>query len=489
MKNFLEKLTPFFLKALDRQSLLHNRLLWITKVHYVLFYVGIAFLLSMAYIRWHPTPYNLPRSEMFALISTFIILIPLSYWVFKQISFSIERNYGKRYAFLDQMRFGLYLVCTMAFLSIPFGSVLMMQHRVANFVDDQTLAQDEKSLNLYNPFFLTEHEINAKVTDIETNTKMQFLLDNGYDHNTYYSVMDTYKFPKALHDRISEKTQNICSFYNPTALTYYSSYKTEPARIKDKVELSDYQIFKANVWDNTAQHKAYIAEYIRLFNKYGGNIKLSADEIINIRQNEGVSVVNMAHHIAYLADQKHTVQSNIGRISNEKYDLEQTQAHTYQIFSVMFFLSFFLSLLLSIYNMVRLKDFIVSAVGFIAVAIGVAMLAVLTNEIFGSIGQNNDSTLLFLGFGVYAVALVQSLRIFAANSFSMFKAICLIMTTFATPFVIWWLGLMQESMNGYMYHSDQYYIHQIWLGILGFVLFIEPLFRKLFLKISSLPKG
>ncbi|GEM_PF-3521790 len=484
MKTFLERLVPFFLKTLDRHFLLHRRVLWITKVHYVLFYIGIAFLTSMAYVSWYPKPYDLPPSEGFILLGVSVMLIPFGFWVFRQISFSIERNYGQRFPMLEQIRFGLYIVCTLMFLSIPFGSAWMMQYQVANYISDVEFEKDQKLLNLYNIFFLTDSEISSEISEIEMTIKQNYLLEynhDDYDHNSY-------EYPESVLNKIAQETNSIYHFYNPYAMGNYTIESKEP---NEEASKTNEEILRP-IWEAKHQHQLFITEYIHLLEKYGATIPFTAEELLDFRaktgKKTGKEVINVQGFFNDLANQKMAVRDNLWRISQEKRHWNNFKIDIFEQLSIVFFLAFFTSLLLSIYNMVQIKDFIIAIVAFMGLGILVAVAGVVIYEAFGSLAHSREFTPFFLIFMLYVLASFQSLRIFFAKRFSRFKVICLILTTFATPFLICWLGLMEEAFRG-GYHADSYYIGLIWIGMGLFSIFLVPVFRKLFLKIQSLPKA
>lgn len=107
-----------FLQKLDKNLLLNNPRIWVTKIHYVLIYGLIAnLILNLLVI------FLIQDNQIDEFVNIIIPLVMLAevgvfiYWFYQQISFNIEQEYGNTHYFYGFLEVVLYSFCTFIIIS------------------------------------------------------------------------------------------------------------------------------------------------------------------------------------------------------------------------------------------------------------------------------------------------------------------------------------------------------------------------------------
>ena len=449
IESFLSFLVPPFLSRLDRYFLLNNRLLWISKIHYVLFYALVGSLAMVGFAFAYPImPANIPNINVFLALFLFLSIIPASLWVKSQMSYNIEGNFGIRFPFLVQFRWFINLLSFSIFLSIPFLGASLLEWRVANTVHTEQLVNDINTLNIGNGYFPT----------------------NNYG------------------DNIKSHAQDTETYYNFTRFTPVFHYENNiiPKDLLNENELENL-LFVPNTTQLSSKLKQ-INEFMVIFQKYGGQITQSPRQIYDRYER----FVNTQDPVCYeqnfepLALSKDIVYQNIRQIVRSKYK-QNMPFHDTTFVNLLALVPFFLALLLHIYQSVGLRTMFISAVSLIFVGIGSIFTTIVFEKSFGTFIGESGTPIFILGVLSYLFVSVQALLIFNSKRYSFFKTICLVLSAVGTPFILAWTSVLFYKLHiGYIFHYDL--MPELSIGVVFYLVLALPIFRALFIKVQSMPK-
>lgn len=448
----LNLLTPNFLKNLDNYFLLHHRLLWITKVHYVLYYGLLTTLAGSALIWAYPlhTDSNLPEVGLILFISILCGLPVLAFWLYKQTLYSIEKNYGNLFPFIEQLRFGIYMVCFAVFVGIPIYFAVLVENKIANLAADEQLAKDAYDLNAGNPYFPSNQ--NGDVIWEE-------------DKAIIKSWDEQQQFPEMSGGR---------NYYN--FIPFYISYIHQHENYRN----DDQSAFR-NLFLNTStdtQRLILIENFITAHNKY-------SDEKIKMSPTEALAK-HHAHEISYnfVYSYKYHISSRLSSISRAKlYPMKADSYFGIVIFSIVFSLA----TLLTIFQNVKWQDFLAAATSF---AIGAIVYGISLAFISAMTSQHGDGIAIIGVVAAFGFFLFQSYQINTLRVFSRFKIFALMFANVMSPFMFILLAVFWSKFVSHNYGATEM-TEKFGLiaGMLLHILIFMPFFRKMYLKMRALPRS
>ncbi len=443
----LDWLNPSFLQNFDQFLLLNHRIIWVSKIHYVLFYGFLAAGSLSFFTLWLPiSPNNLPTPSFVAVLLSVFVLVPFTFWVYKQIAYNIEKEYGQRFPFMEHSRWVLNMICIAVFALMPVLGSWFIQQKVALLVSDKELMADINKLNLGNPYFPTVN----------------------YSDNVFIETQD--------------ETNNIY----PYQYDQFTPYGWQNSSIKYEYHWLDAADLQKS-YDSRrseSQHLRAIADYLGVMEKYGFVVYESPLEILDRYQKKRVDEDQSYQKMSWTY-QKNEVKSILNDLVEAK-EGRMIPLHRKEFWTAMFVLVFMSSGLLVIYKSVSLKDTVISVVAFVATMSLLGVFTTFVNEItfFGT-----DKLFLVSMIAVYAFVLVQGLSIFSASSYSRFKTICLILANVGAPFIFMLLSELVRNITGRTFFGGESPEPEFWLGILAYFVVFMPLFRTLYMRSQALPKS
>lgn len=178
----LNALVPKFIKRIDKYFLLNHPLLWISKVHYVLYYAIIMWLLSA--LIGFVVPVNLSQPQdigLWYVLFTVLAIVLFCVWIYRNAIFNVEKKFGNRHWTDEFKLFLLYFSCIFIFFSFAYPFAITYNTRIANTVTDAEFIEDINTLNRAEPFiprqyhnYYNYYDSTKKTTYYDINRRIEF---------------------------------------------------------------------------------------------------------------------------------------------------------------------------------------------------------------------------------------------------------------------------------------------------------------------------
>lgn len=487
----LKKLIPPFLRKLDNYLLLNHPIVWISKIHIVLFYGIITWSLSA--LSGLLIPINLAQPQDLGLwyfLFTILAIVALCFWIYHNIIFNLEKKFGKR-AWVDEYKiFFLNVCCVFIFISFPISFTSIYNTRLANTVSEEELIHDINTMNAAEPFLM------RNITNYES----------IYDTATHYSFFDLRK-PVVLDT------------YTPWTMKYDS---LRFRRLAGYSEL--YEIFE-RAKNSDQQIRDLINNAMRVEKKYGmDDHDVNVDSLLKRNR-------YLMGHSPIMSEDFYSHSQSYGN----NYAMEQIFVHiaeakynTLFIWKVEFlnfilFTCLYLSILLMLFKMVPWKQFLLTLIAGIILPILLFIISQLMP--FGYSSRSNSYFVLLML--TLTVAIVFTLLdILPSREFNPFKNICSQITYLVLPmlpviilllikvyffdgdyydheyssmaselasnqnnYYNTWPYIYSQLMREYWYKwFDKWIVVTLYGGIVLFIAVFMPLMKQLFVKQLSLPR-
>lgn len=415
----MRKLIPNFLRNLDAYLLLNAPVIWISKIHYVLFF-GLLMWLFSALIGF-VIPINLFESQdlgIWYFLFTILAIVALCFWIYRNVIFNIEKKFGNRHWTDEYKIFFLSFFSVFIFMSFAFPFSIIYNSRVANTVTDSELINDINILNEGEPYIVT-------------------------DINHYYSTYDSIKDKNYFYINDCNTFEEFTPYFiredsvKLNLLTYYN-------------QSTRYEKRKGNY----AEIGQLIQSYINVAKKYHIEFNYSANQCLKHYQN-------------LVEKSPQTNESFIGLEGINKYDLKEcieniAEAKFRTLFLwksefllFLFYSTFYISLLIMMFKMVHWKQYIVTIIILIVLPILLLIISMLIPYNYRHSGSEN----IFLNLVLlsFFVAIFFAIRgVLDTKKFNSFSNICLQLIYLCLPFIPLLIILMLQSVFNMFYDSSFY---------------------------------
>lgn len=479
MLNFL---VPRFLKQLDKHLLLNRPLLWISKLHYVLYFTLILWALTglVAFL----IPINLTDlvdTGLYYTFFTIIAIVLLCVWIYRNAIFNIERSYGNRSVFDEYKIFFIYFFSVLLFFSFSYPFAYVYSSRVAHAVSDEELTYDLNTLNLADPFFARNYydyaEKPGKVDTI-----------NGYPNYTYvYDVNAYHALGKFTPYQIASDSVSL-----PGLMT--------PAKLNRRFN---------EIRNNDAACLQAISGYIAVMKKYRINFNYYPATILSrYRDLCKEPVTNSTFNNNYFYDYSgqdffYKMESIIRNLVEAKFEKLFIFKDEFNI--PMFYFIFYITVFFMMFRNVHWKQFLIT----IIILVVLPILLFIFGQFFSLYrGERffQDCVLLIylycLGTTIYFAL--------AGKKFSGLISICMQLTNLLTPVIFLLTVEILRDQFGVFDPYDQYYggdydayermmidyyrdLYSWWIwastifGIVFYVAAFMPFMKEQFVKMKALP--
>jgi len=261
MKKIADFLNPFFMQQIDGYLLLHNRFLWISKIHYVLFYGLLVAGFMAAFVGFYPTTTaNLPSTGAFVSILSFVLMLPFLFWIYRQSFFSIEKEFGVKENLFEYKKIAVYLLAVFAFFAVPFMTYFMVEHKVKNVISDSELIADINQLNLYHS--ILNNVDNIDPSEYTTTTSFTPYLGWGMDKMYKIGLKDNGQIQTEIRTFNARKT--LENDYVRLVRKYESNFNYVPSVFPYEAHQNINQIAQAK-FDYLPQKSETIAFFSTIF--------------------------------------------------------------------------------------------------------------------------------------------------------------------------------------------------------------------------------
>lgn len=360
----MQFLIPTFLKRLDHYLLIHYPLLWVSKVHYVLFYSMLALSLGGLFVYFYPlTPASyLPTYEESLLVGALLVLPAAIYWIYLQVVYKVN---SRHFRFFAQAQFALYFLCFSIFTFLPFAFSAMVNEKIANLVTYEELIEDINALNIGNHYFPTQNEgdtlwdddrlIKVKMLSEVSEYEKESLIRGKdtielTDNSRYFSPFTFGNSPKLdLDIHLFSRTDD-----------YKARYATVKWRLLETMTMKSEEYLKEWIFHIKKEEVKIkeINDYIKIYNKYASKpISPLAKSILQQYFDKKVGKL---------------ITDNSKRETHNKmfsifYATKTSNFPTASYFHIaVSFILFNFSLLLFVFQQVRKLDFVLGVLIFIA---------------------------------------------------------------------------------------------------------------------------
>lgn len=365
-----KKIAPGFLNRLDTYLLTKFPIIWISKVHYVIWFGALLYLLSTAI--GFLVPINLTsRADdglWFALLSVVSFIISW-FWGFRYLIFNKEKNFGKLNFTDEYKNFFLVFFSITVFVWFASPFVISYNTKMAHLYTDDEVVKDINTLNELEPYIPT----------------------------SYYSYENTY-------DTI--KKQTYFNVNKSNSLNNYTPYQYLNDTINFPLVLSNYKLLLSyKPITDLEKIKAKVALHISICKKYGVNPSINETEVaqnyIKAQKTGWLSVEEINLGNDYYKEEMRIAFNNLFEAKFGKLFIWDKD-----FLWGMFYIVFSLSLLLILFKLNYWKQFLITVI-----VLGLyPLLAFIVSQILflSSNSERSFQWLIFLFFVVSIVSLFVS---------------------------------------------------------------------------------
>lgn len=299
----LKGLIPGFLRQLDQRLLVSQPWLWSTKVHYHLWMLLVIDLLLA--ILAFALPINLTNVIHLEQTFSYLILVQVTYlvfWIYRQVRFNVTKDFGHRFFLMPQGEFLVRWISILCITSISYVPVLVLNHTVANAVDDKEFTEDLNALAKGAPYFSGAGAY-SYFRSLDEYLHRDSLYKDGKDLslmrilNTYRSKVNTFR-NQHNSAQISNKPPEEIRMYGDSLRRYESmvdsietnfpmffvSFHNESDTsgrlpLLSRKQLQD--IYVESLHWSDEQHLDHIRAYMAAANKYGELYRATPEEILD----------------------------------------------------------------------------------------------------------------------------------------------------------------------------------------------------------------
>ncbi len=510
----LKFLVPSFIKNIDKTLVLNYPFWYIVKLHYLLYFTIIMWLISYGVGCMLPidiTSYNPEKvTDIWIFVFSVLGVILFCVWMYYLTIYNNEDHFGK-FSMWDDTKMLLILVIGINMLmSFSYPMQLRVKNRLANTFTDIELAQQYNDLNLGYKYITSDLEdFQYCGFDLHDNPSHDSIINR---ESSYYGKQYVYDLTKFNNFTRYDISGNNYLFYDISLFSMTPSLVLKDSIFR-KALLSDEAVEKAYSLHTTDADKLKaISKHLNLVNLYNRNhyFEYTAQEYLdnyNHYEKNCTTYFPDAHNIHpqdrrvinYLPDSD--VSAYIANIYKAKFTKPHVLLSNYLWFA--FYFSFCVSLLIIVFRNNKWQHFLVSAVAFILLGIILGILSLA----FGTRSSESKFTTLFLiTWGICAVLSIQ--YYFKKNRYSTVKAVATNLFYICLPFmaliicgyahdVFGWLKMENEGLTDAFHiaqreimertYEDALFLAQL-LGIGVFVLVVMPLYKLFFAKQKALPR-
>ena len=155
----LKKIAPGFLNRIDTYLLTKHPIIWMSRIHYVLWFGALFYLMS--YLLGLLLPINIRSSDdddgfWYALLSVLSFVLSW-FWCYRFLIFNKEKNFGNLNVVDEYKNFFLVFLSISVFIWFAAPFVVSYNNKIANLYSDKELIEDINTLNKVEPYVPTNY--------------------------------------------------------------------------------------------------------------------------------------------------------------------------------------------------------------------------------------------------------------------------------------------------------------------------------------------
>ncbi|MEM7367983.1 MAG: hypothetical protein AAF587_05240 [Bacteroidota bacterium] len=394
MTRKLAHFVPAFLKRIDQYLLLNHPALWVSKIHFVLFY-GVVATLFVGVVSLIPvSPYDLPDVETHFGMAIIPASLGFLFWGWQVGRINVERFFGE--TSLKQRLFlqGIYLLCVAIFASFPFLYGQSVAYRTAHSIPTDRLVDQINTFHLVQDYVF-EADINYYEPFIGDKT----LHDEGLRYRIY-SQMNNADKRQALREYFA-----LIELYTESQLSHGTKQAIHDAFIINQAQVGEY------------------------------NLSIEADNIHEIRRDFD-RIAN---------SKKHWERQNWGfqeAIPLNGYSLKDVNHAPVALGMMVFFLFLFMML----YVRMQPKTFFLSLItGTAILMLGGLAISLMDSSLFYHIDSDLLVGLLF--FGGMILCGIMAFLPGKKRTFAFWRRTSLMLLVIASPFILMFGYMTVDALN------------------------------------------
>jgi hypothetical protein len=239
-----KKIAPGFLNRIDTYLLTNYPIVWISKIHYVLWFGLLLYIISTLIGCFVPIDLtSRADSGLWFLLLSVLSFILSWFWGYRYLIFNKEKNFGNLKVGDEYKNFFLVFSCVAIFAWFASPFVISYNTKMAHMFTDEEIMKDVNTLNEIEPFVVTNY----------------YSYENSYDttkKQTFFNV------------------NKIYAFNNYTPYQYLNDTLTFPSMLSSFKIRTGYQPLS-----DLSIVKVKIARHVSICEKYGVNPNFDIDEM------------------------------------------------------------------------------------------------------------------------------------------------------------------------------------------------------------------
>lgn len=437
----LKFFAPKFLKSLDERLLLNSPILWISKLHYVVYYTLLMWLLTaiIAFI----LPINLTDmvgTGIYYTLFTILSIILLCVWLYKNAIFNIESDYGNRKWTDEYKVFFTYFLCIFLMFSSAYPFSIIYSQRIANQLSDEQMASDINTLNLAEPFFVQNTYQYFQIQYEKKDT-----IHDAEKDSTYVAEYPTYTYKYDINRYNAWNKYTPYRFVTDSMLIDQILTSTEQEKIFKQLKANDSRALQA-IQDYYAVLKRYEIDFVEqspmeVLKRYKDLCK----EPIEFLPSDQTYYSKSSYYY-----DNYRMETILRNISDAKFDGLFVFNWEFNLF--VFYFVFFITIIFMLFKSVRWQQFLITAISFIVIPILLFILTMILSWGSGNVMEAYYMTGILL---VYIAAVVFSIIFFVnPTKYNAFKNICMQIVYVCTPvFFVYFIFYLDENTNTFYKHN------------------------------------
>lgn len=389
-------LAPKFMKAFDKFLLLNYPFWYIVKIHYILYFTilmwllsfGIGYLLNIDITAYSPEAVSGTWIFLMAVLAIILFCV----WMYHLTIYNNEDHYGKFTKWDDVKFLGVFIIGINLLMSFSYPMQWVLKHRIANTFTDAQLAQHYNALNLGHKY------VGNNIDDY------QYCGFDVHDTVTYQQAQsDTNCFKNGSMYRDLNKYRNFVCF-SPDK----NDYDYDLIRFWDKSDIKASKEFSDNMMSASAIEKGYqqhqtdgaklgaIDEYFKVVRIYSSDNDYNFNNLASYTPKDYLDNYNHYEKACVIT---FPLAYNYKKSSYAEYEQESylpSPDVTYQLNNIFkakftniylvslsylrfcFYFSFYASLLMILFRNNRWQHYLVTAVTVILLSIIIGIISLIS---------------------------------------------------------------------------------------------------------------